>query len=89
MQRHHLGWLTVIALAVPLVTACGATRGATPAASALPGCPSADPGPLTPHAARCDSPAGLLPFDQLIRLSYAGGATSHALVTFTSCEFPS
>lgn len=44
-------------------------------------------GPLTPHAARCDSPAGLLPFNQLIRLSYAGGATSHALVTFTSCGF--
>jgi hypothetical protein len=43
-------------------------------------------GPLTPHAARCDRPAGLLPFDQLIRLSYADGTTNEALVTFTSCE---
>jgi PASTA domain-containing protein len=147
MHRHLLGWLAVIALAVLLTTACGATRRVTTAASALPGCPSAAPrltpphrphtpapiirpaataavicqyapplsggkggaspvrrlvlsgaaaaglvaaldeaGPLTPHAARCDRPAGLLPFDQLVRLSYAGGTTSEALVTFTSCE---
>jgi len=43
-------------------------------------------GPLTPRAARCDRPAALLPFVQLIRLSYPGGAASQALVTFTSCE---
>jgi hypothetical protein len=43
-------------------------------------------GPLTPHAARCDRPAELLPFDQLIRLSYPAGAASQALVTFTSCQ---
>jgi hypothetical protein len=43
-------------------------------------------GPLTPHAARCDRSAGLLPLLQRIRLSYPGGAASQALVTFTSCE---
>ncbi|MGO8955935.1 MAG: hypothetical protein ACLQFR_00965 [Streptosporangiaceae bacterium] len=42
--------------------------------------------PLTPYGTRCDRRAGLLPFDQLIRLSYRTGRPVQAVVTFTSCQ---
>jgi len=41
--------------------------------------------PITAQAARCDRPASLLPFEQVIYLGYRDGHTVRAGVTFTSC----
>lgn len=41
--------------------------------------------PITAQAARCDRPASLLPFEQVIYLGYRDGQTVRAGVTFTGC----
>ena len=50
MKRNHFGVLAAIALAAPLVTACGATAAASRADVVAPGCPASSPELAPPRA---------------------------------------
>jgi hypothetical protein len=59
VKRNHLSVLAAIALAAPLVTACGATAAASRADTVAPGCPASGP-ELAPPRAGPPAPSPLI-----------------------------